>query len=85
MDDITLSVSEFVDVFNQTMDMAYAGVTLIGELANFRISKNRWVYFDLKDSSSSIKFFGTVYQLPGPLQDGMLLKVKATPRLHNNY
>ena len=82
---IELSVSDFVGLLNQTLDYAYPNVTIVGELANFRVSKNRWVYFDLKDDMSSVKFFGTIYQLPGPLEDGMLLKVRGQPRLHNLY
>jgi exodeoxyribonuclease VII large subunit len=80
-DEIQLSVSEFVALFNQTIEFAYPSVTITGELANFRVSKNRWVYFDLKDDESTLKFFGTVYQLPGPLEDGMLLKVRGQPKL----
>lgn len=85
MNDLTLTVSEFVAFVNQTLEYAYPNVTVTGELANFRVSKNRWVYFDLKDEMASIKCFGTVYQLPGPLQDGMLLAVKGAPRLHPLY
>lgn len=85
MDDLVLSVSDFVGVFNQTLEYAYPEVVIVGELANFRVSKNRWVYFDLKDDYSSVKFFGTVYNLPGPLEDGMMLQVRGTPRLHNLY
>jgi exodeoxyribonuclease VII large subunit len=84
-DDITFSVSEFVAILNQTLEFAYPGVTVTGEIANFRVSKNRWVYFDLKDDNSTVKFFGTVYQLPGPLEDGMMLAVRGTPKLHNLY
>lgn len=79
------SVSEFVAVFNQTIEYAYGMTTVYGELFNFRVSKNKWVYFDLKDNLSKISFFGTVYNLPGPLEDGMMLKVKGTPRLHNRF
>ncbi|MEO7364293.1 MAG: exodeoxyribonuclease VII large subunit [Candidatus Saccharimonadales bacterium] len=83
--DIELSVSSFVALLNQTMEYAYPGVVITGELANLRVSKNRWVYFDLKDDQSSVKFFGTIYQLPGPLEDGMMLRVRGTPKLHNLY
>ena len=79
------SVSDFVAILNQTMEYAYPSVTVNGELANFRISKNRWVYFDLKDDNASVRCFGTVYQLPGPLEDGMILNVRAVPRLHQLY
>lgn len=79
------SVTDFVAVFNQTISAVYPTVTIEGELSNFRVSKNRWVYFDLKDETSNVKFFGTIYQLPGPLEDGMKLRVSGTPQLHPNY
>lgn len=82
---VELSVSEFVAMLNQTMELVYPSVVIVGELANFRISKNRWVYFDLKDETALVRCFGTVYQLPGPLEDGMLLKVRGQPRLHPLY
>ncbi|MDB5182262.1 MAG: Exodeoxyribonuclease 7 large subunit [Candidatus Saccharibacteria bacterium] len=80
-----LTPSDFVGLLNQTLEYAFPNVIIEGELANFRISKNRWVYFDLKDENSSVKFFGTVYNLPGPLEEGMTLRVTGTPRLHNLY
>jgi len=83
--DFALSVTEFVALLNQTLEYAYPNVTVTGELVNFKVSKNRWVYFDLKDEESTVRCFGTVYQLPGPLQDGMLLAVKAVPKLHQLY
>ena len=83
--ELELSVSEFVAVVNQTLDYAYSHIAITGELANFRVSKGQWVYFDLKDELASVKCFGTVYQLPGPLEDGMLLQVKGAPRLHPQY
>jgi exodeoxyribonuclease VII large subunit len=79
------SVSEFVAVLNQTMEYSFPSVLVTGELANFRVSKNRWVYFDLKDDEATVRCFGTVYQLPGPLEDGMLLNVRAVPRLHPQF
>jgi exodeoxyribonuclease VII large subunit len=86
MDDLlTVSVSEFVDLVNQAYDIAFPSITIEGELANFRVSKNKWVYFDLKDEQASVKFFGTIYMLPGPLEDGMVLQVRGTPRMHPLY
>src|SRR5581483_9878111 len=83
--EVELTPSQFVAIFNQTLDLAYPSVAISGELANFRISKQKWVYFDLKDESSTLKFFGSVYQLPGPLKDGLMLKIRAQPRLHHTY
>jgi len=85
MDDLVLSVSDFVAVFNQTISFAYPNITIEGELESFRISKNKWVYFNLKDDHSSVKFFATVHQLPGPLEDGLLIRVRGVPFLHNLY
>lgn len=82
---LIFGVSDFVAYLNQTLEVAYPYVTIQGELANFRVSKNRWVYFDLKDDASSVKFFGTVYALPGPLEEGMVVRVSGNPRLHNLY
>jgi len=79
------SVSDFVASTNQTLEFAYPSVQIEGELANFKVSKNKWVYFDLKDESSSIRCFGTVYMLPGPLEDGMVVRLRGNPRLHPQY
>jgi exodeoxyribonuclease VII large subunit len=83
--EVVLEVSDFVALVNQTFEYAYPSVTIRGELANFKVSKNKWVYFDLKDETATVRFFGTVYQLIGPLEDGMLLKVHGAPRLHPQY
>jgi exodeoxyribonuclease VII large subunit len=85
MQDTAFTVSEFVAVLNQTLEFAYPGVTVTGEVANFRVSKNRWVYFDLKDDQATVRFFGTVYQLPAPLEDGMMVTVRGIPKLHQQY
>lgn len=79
------TVSEFVAVFNQSLEMLYPQVVIRGELSNFKISKQRWVYFDLKDDDASVKFFGNVFTLSGPLQDGMLCEVVGRPRLHPQF
>lgn len=82
-----ISVSEFVELLNQTYEYVFPTVTILGELANFRVAKNKWVYFDLKDDESSVKFFGTVQMLRmlGPIEDGMLMQVRGAPRMHNLY
>lgn len=82
---VVLSVSEFVDLLNQTLDFAYPTVTINGEISNFRISKNQWVYLELKDELASVKLFGTVNVLPGPLEDGLMVQISGMPRLHPKY
>jgi len=85
MEDTVLSPSDFVALLNQTLEFAYPAVSIEGELSNFRVSKNRWVYFDLKDELSSVSFFGTVYMLPGPLEDGLVVRAVGSPRLHPRF
>ena len=84
-DSVVLEVSDFVALTNQALDYTFPSVTIRGELANFRVSKNRWVYFDLKDETAVVRFFGTVFQLSTPLEDGMLLVVRGAPHLHPLY
>ncbi len=79
------SPSDFVGVFNQTIEYAYPNVVVEGELANFKVSRGQWVYFDLKDDYASVRYFGSVYKLPGPIEDGMMIRVVGQPRLHPQY
>lgn len=80
-----LGVSDFVALVNQAFEMAFPVVAVAGELSNFKVSKNKWVYFDLKDDESGMRCFGTVYMLPGPLEDGMVVEVRGAPKLHQLF
>lgn len=75
------SVGELVSVINQTLEFAYPTVLVDGEVASFNISKNKFVFFDLKDSEASIGCFMMLYSLKIPLEDGMRIRVIAQPRL----
>jgi exodeoxyribonuclease VII large subunit len=81
----TFTPSDFVASLNQTFEYAYPQVVVEGEIANFKVSKDKWVYFDLKDDEASVKFFGSVYSLPGPLEDGLVVRVTGSPRLSQLY
>ena len=83
--ELILTPTDFVALTNQLLETAFGLVRIEGELSNFRISKNRWVYFDLKDDLSKVSCFASVYNLPGPLADGMMLKVAGQPKLHPQF
>ena len=85
MELIEFSVGEFVDSINQTFDIAYPIIAVVGEVTNFKISKGSWVYFDLKDDEASIRCFTSVYKLSFPVEDGMVIKAVGKPKLHNLY
>lgn len=82
---IQYSPSEFVDIFNQSTEYAFPVVVIEGEISSFRIAKGRWVYFDIKDEVATLRCFGTVYMLPGPLEDGMMVRIVCSPRLHPQF
>jgi exodeoxyribonuclease VII large subunit len=85
MDKTVISVSEFVALINQTLEYAYPFITVEGEVSEFRVSKGKWVYFNLQDDNSSVRMFGSVFNLQQPIEDGMKVVVKGSPRLHNKY
>jgi exodeoxyribonuclease VII large subunit len=80
---LQLSVSEFVELTNQTLEYAYPTVSVVGEVTEFRISQGKWVSFKLKDAGAVVGCFLTAYQLRMPVEDGMKLLVVANPRLNN--
>lgn len=82
---LIFSPSDFVAVANQVLDRAFGNFFLEGEIANLRISKNRWVYFDLKDDTSKVSCFGSVFNLSGPIEDGMNVVSQGRATLHPQY
>lgn len=83
--ELTLTPTDFVALINQTLEFALPHVYIEGELADFRVSRNKWVYFDLKDEYSKVKCFASIFALPGPLQDGMMIRAGGQPRLHPQF
>lgn len=83
--EIVFGVSDFVMAMNQVMEYALPSVIIVGELSSFRVSKGKWLYFDLKDDDSSVRCFGTVFMLPGPLEDGMMVEIRGVPHLHERF
>lgn len=81
----TLTPSDFVAIFNQTLEISFPVVVLNGEVSNLRVSKNKWVYFDIKDDDASLKCFATVYSLKLPLENGIMVTITAQPQLHPLY
>ena len=75
------SVSEALSAINQTLEYAYPLITVIGEVANFKISGGKWVFFDIKDDEASLKCFMPAWNLRVAIEDGMNIQVIAKPRL----
>ena len=73
------SVSEFVQGVNNLLQGVPA--TVQGEVSNFKIAQNKFVWFDLKDDSSVVNCFMMKFQLQHQLEDGMEIRVIGNPGL----
>ena len=83
MIDITLGVSEAIELINQTLDEAYPFVLIEGEVASFKVNQAKFVFFDIKDESGTLGCFMMVFKLKFPIEDGMRVKILAQPKLTN--
>ncbi|MDR1969808.1 MAG: exodeoxyribonuclease VII large subunit [Candidatus Nomurabacteria bacterium] len=84
MDDVTsptFSVSDAVALFNQMFETATPTITVLGEVANFKINQNKWVFFDIKDEESSLGCFMGLFNLRVAIEDGMQIAVTAQPTI----
>ena len=75
------SVSDFLAVVNQSLEVAFGAVEVEGEIASFTVNHQKYVFFDLKDASGSVGCFMTVWQLRTPLEDGMRVVARAVPKV----
>ena len=75
------SVSEFVQYLRGVLESAVGSVAIQGEVTGFRISNDRFVWFDIKDDGSNLNCFMLKNELTTALEDGMEVKVLATPSL----
>lgn len=85
MENVQLTVSDFVALTNQTLEYAYPSVTVVGEVTEFRVSQGKWVSFKLKDDSAVINCFMSAFNLRIPIEDGMKLLIVAAPRLNGKW
>lgn len=85
MENVQLTVSDFVALINQTLEYAYPTVSVVGEVSEFRVSQGKWVSFKLKDADAVVDCFMGIYQLRIPLEDGMKVMVVAAPRVNAKW
>lgn len=81
MENNPFSVSDAIAVINQTLEYAYPTITVVGEVASFKVNQNKYVFFDIKDQGGTLGCFMSVYQLRTQLEDGMKVQVVAQPKL----
>jgi exodeoxyribonuclease VII large subunit len=78
------TVSQFIEYLNAALTSAVfpEGVHIEGEVSEYRVSQQKWIWFKLKDESSSVECFSTVWQMRLPLEDGMTVRVYGHPKVH---
>ena len=75
------SVSEAVAIFNQILETATPTIVINGEVANFKVSQNKWVFFDVKDADASLNCFMSVFNMRTVIEDGMRVRIVARPNV----
>lgn len=81
MEPIVVSVSDAIALINQTLDYAYPTLVVEGEVSGFKVNKDKYVFFDIKDAAGTLGCFMTVYQLRIPIEDGMRVRIVANPKI----
>ena len=83
---LTVSPSECLAILNQSLNYAFHGITVVGEISSFKVSK-QYVFFDIKDEGSALNCFSTVYQLAqfetvgSQLKDGTAVEAMLSPKV----
>ena len=79
--EIIFTPSLLVNTINQNFNYNYPLITISGEVANFKINQNKFVFFDIKDSNSTVNCFMMLFAMRMPIQDGMQIIAKVEPKI----
>ncbi|MFH0927900.1 MAG: exodeoxyribonuclease VII large subunit [bacterium] len=81
-----LTVAEFIALLNKTLRqvLSFESLAVVGEVSEFKISQDRWVWFKLKDEEVEgvLDCFWTTDGMGLPLEDGMRVRVYGYPRIY---
>lgn len=76
-----LSPTIFVDLCNNALEMNFSPLILVGEVANLKIVKDKFVFFDVKDNNTKVACFMMKYAMPNGLSDGIVVEVLGAPKM----
>lgn len=74
------SVSEYVERLNALLYEHDAVVE--GEVSEYRVNQQKWIFFKIKDESAVLECFSTVFRIRAPLEDGMRVRVYGRPGIY---
>lgn len=77
-------VSEFIAYFNDAVRsfMNEQQMAIEGEVAEYRVSQGKFVWFKLKDADGVLDCFAMAYQLRVPVEEGMAVRVAGYPKIY---
>lgn len=81
MENVPLQVSEALSLINQSLEYAFPVLVIEGEVSSFKVNQGKYVFFDIKDDEATLGCFMMVFSLRVPLEDGMRVRIIATPKL----
>lgn len=87
MPNLKVSPSECLDLLNQSLNYAFHGITVVGEVSSLKLSKGQYIFFDLKDEQATLNCFTTPYQLntlnlnADTLEDGTVVEAMLSPKV----
>lgn len=76
-----LSVTQCVELVDAILSEAAPVVVVRGEVSNLTFSKDKYVYFNIKDETSTLRCFMMMYVMKQPLEDGMMVEIVTSPKL----
>lgn len=74
------SVSEYVKRLNALLYEHDAVVE--GEVSEYRVNQQKWIFFKIKDEDAVLECFSTVFRIRTPLEDGMRVRVYGRPGIY---
>jgi len=79
------SVSEYLQFLNDTLISIdpYRVIAVEGEVADFKVSQQKWIWFDLKDATGLLSCFTTVWTLKTAVEDGMKVRITGYPKVYS--
>ncbi len=75
------TVSQFVGVVDEYLREGLGTVVVRGEVVDFKVVRERLVFFELKDAEARVGCFMMRWELKTELEDGMEIEVTGTPGL----
>src|SRR5438552_2778634 len=80
------SVGQFLQFLNDAMRSIVnpSEIAVLGEVAEFKISQDKWVWFKLKDENAEgvMDCFWTTFGMREPIEDGMRVRAFGYPKVH---